>query len=250
MLSASLLKLPAPSAGRGARSHTGALDGAIVNAFGSGLGALLIAIGSAAVIAPSALEAQAFNYPSLQLPTASTRDYTAAIAGGGGTTAIFQWREGAGPGMHLGLDAGIADPRGSGSLLLFLGGSGGKELLRAQGDQPLDLLGTAGIGVAFGNGNTFLRVPVGVSIGHTFPLDDGMSITPYMHPRVSLDVCGCKRDSGDKTEVTLNFDLGANFQVNKQFALRVAGVFSGSDRYGSGNAFSVGFIWTPAALAR
>ena len=122
--------------------------------------------------------------------------------------------------------------------------------MRAQGDQPLDLLGTAGIGVAFGSGNTFVRVPVGVSIGHRFPLDDGMSITPYMHPRVSLDIFSGKGVQSDKTEVTLNFDLGANFQVNKQFALRVAGVFSGSDRYGSGNAFSVGFNWTPAALSR
>ena len=213
-------------------------------------GALLVAIGAAGALVPNVARAQAFNYPSLQLPTASTRDYTAAIAGGRGTTALFQWREGAGAGMHLGLDAGIADPPGRGGLVLFVGGSGGKELLRASGDQPLDLLGTVGVGVAFGSGNSLVRVPVGVSIGHTFPLDEGMSITPYVHPRVSLDILNRKAAGSDNTEVTLNFDLGANLQVNRQFALRVAGVFSGSDQYGSGNAFTVGFNWTPSALAR
>lgn len=213
-------------------------------------GALLVAIGAAGALVPNVARAQAFNYPSLQLPTASTRDYTAAIAGGRGTTALFQWREGAGAGMHLGLDAGIADPPGSGGLVLFVGGSGGKELLRASGDQPLDLLGTVGVGVAFGSGNSLVRVPVGVSIGHTFPLDEGMSITPYVHPRVSLDILNGRATRSDNSEVTLNFDLGANLQVNKQFALRVAGVFSGSDQYGSGNAFTVGFNWTPSALAR
>lgn len=238
MPSVSLLKLPAPLARTTTRSRAAVSR------------ALMLALGTAALVAPKVVVAQAFNYPSLQLPTASTRDYTAAISGGGGTTAIFQWREGAGAGMHLGLDAGIADPQGGGSLLLFVGGSGGKELLRAKGDQPLDLLGTAGIGVAFGSGNSFVRVPVGVSIGHTFPLDEGMSITPYMHPRVSLDIFSGKGARSDNTEVTLNFDLGANLQVNKQFALRVAGVFSGSDRYGSGDAFAVGFNWTPAALSR
>ncbi len=213
-------------------------------------GALLVAIGAAGALVPNVARAQAFNYPSLQLPTASTRDYTAAITGGRGTTALFQWREGAGAGMHLGLDAGIADPSGSGGLVLFVGGSGGKELLRASGDQPLDVLGTVGVGVAFGSGNSLVRVPVGVSIGHTFPLDEGMSITPYVHPRVSLDILNGKAPRSDNTELTLNFDLGASLQVNKQFALRVAGVFSGSDQYGSGNAFTVGFNWTPSTLAR
>jgi len=242
MLCASMLKLPARSARDAVVSRSSSIGTAVC--------ALLFATGGAALVAPSRLAAQAFNYPSLQLPTASTRDYTAAVAGGAGTTAFFQWREGAGAGRHLALDAGIADPRGGGSLLLFLGGSGGKELLRAAGDQPLDVLGTAGIGVAFGSGLTSIRVPVGASVGHTFPLDEGMSITPYMHPRVSLDIFSGKGESSGNTEVTLNFDLGANLQVNKQFALRVAGVFSGADRYGNGNAFSVGFNWTPAALAR
>ncbi len=197
------------------------------------------------------LEAQAFNYPSMQLPQTSTRDYTAAISGGDGTTALFQWREGWKPGRHLQLDLGLADRKGSDNLLLFVGGSFGQELVRATGDQPLDLLLSAGVGTAFGSGVSLVRVPVGVSIGHTFELDQGMSLTPYLHPRASLDLCStCGPRRNGRSELSLNFDLGANFQVNREFALRVAGSFSGSDLVGTQDSFAIGFNWTPQPLVR
>lgn len=193
--------------------------------------------------------AQAANYPSLQLPTASTRDYTAAIASGSGTLAVFQWREGAGPGMHLGLDVGVADYKNSNNLTVFVGGSLGRELLRASGDQPLDLMLTGGVGVGFGGGLTIFRVPVGVSIGHTFKLDEGMSLTPYVHPRLSIDLCNeCGPRDHNRSDVSLNFDLGANFQVSRQFAVRAAASFTGSDIFGE-DSFALGFNWTPSALS-
>ncbi len=213
------------------------------------LRAMVLALVAITSALPAAARAQAFNYPSLQLPTASTRDYTAAIAGGRGTTLLFQWRERAGDGAHFGLDAGLADSK-SRSTMVFVGASGGKELLRATAEQPLDVLATGGVNIAFGSGASLLRVPVGASIGHTFDLERSMTITPYVHPRLSLDVCGdCSASKGNKSEVSLNFDLGANLQVSREFALRIAGVFSGSDLIGSGDAFTVGFNWTPAALS-
>ena len=201
-------------------------------------------------VAPTTrLSAQAANYPSLQPPTASTRDYTAAIASGSGTLAIFQWREGAGPGMHLGLEAGLADYRGTDNLTLFVGGSLARELLRAGGDQPLDILLTGGAGAGFGGGSTVFRLPVGVSIGHTFPLEQGMSLTPYIHPRVSLDICNdCGSGKNNRSEASLNFDLGVNFQVNPRFAVRAAGSFTGSGFYPD-DSFAVGFNWTPSVLS-
>lgn len=211
-----------------------------------GLSALIVVTGAA----PSAF-AQAFNYPSLQLPTASTRDYTAALTGGAGTTVLFQWREGWGARRHVQLDLGIADRKGSEKLLLLVGGSYGRELVRANGEQPLDMLFTVGAGAAFGSGVTLLRVPVGISIGHTFDVDSGMSITPYVHPRLSFDVCSsCGARNKSRSELSLNFDLGANFQVNREFALRVAGSFSGSDLLGTEDTFAVGFNWTPRPLVR
>jgi len=193
--------------------------------------------------------AQAANYPSLQLPTASTRDYTAAIASGSGTLALFQWREGAGAGMHLGLDAGVADYSGRSNLTVFVGGSLGREMLRATNEQPLDVMLTGGVGVGFGGGSTVFRVPAGVSIGHTFRLEQGMSLTPYAHPRLSIDICDdCGTTGSNRSEVSLNFDLGVNFQVNRQFGVRAAASFSGSDFFGD-DSFALGFNWVPSLLS-
>ncbi|HEY0931046.1 MAG TPA: hypothetical protein VGE27_14070 [Gemmatimonas sp.] len=218
------------------------------------------AIGIAAVLASAtapALGAQAFNYPAMQTPRASERDYTAAVAAGSGTSVYFQWREGVGNGtMHWQLDAGLADPKGRIDPLLFLGGGIGKELVRATDDQPLDVLLTAGAGAAFGNG-TFFRIPVGASIGHTFPLEEGMAITPFVHPRASIVYCSTCQPSvipngrgRSKSTASLHIDLGADWRVNPQFALRLAASFGGSDILGSDDTVGVGLNWTPAALRR
>lgn len=197
------------------------------------------------------VHAQASNYPSLQVPTASTRDYTAAVSSGSGTVAMFQWREGWSRGRHWQLDGGLIDRKGSGNLSLFAGGGIGHELTRATKDQPLDVLLTAGVGAAFGGGSTVVRIPVGASIGHTFPLEQGMSVTPYVHPRASIDVASNGgRNGGGQSEVSLNFDLGVSFTVNPQFAVRAAAAFTGSEVAGGQDSFAIGFNWTPAGLSR
>ena len=58
------------------------------------------------------------------------------------------------------------------------------------------------------------------------------------------------RSGGSQSEVSLNFDLGVNFQVNAQFAVRGAAAFTGSDLGGAQDTFAIGFNWTPAPLAR
>ena len=164
---------------------------------------------------PPLRSARAFNYPALQTPSASVRDYTGALVAGAGTTLLFQWREGAAPGMHWQFDGGFADPKGPADPLLFLGAALGKEIVRASGDQPLDVLLTAGTGASFGNGS-WVRIPIGASIGHTFPLEDAMSLTPFVHPRVSIDYCSTCRGSAiggrgrSKSTASLNFDFGAH----------------------------------------
>jgi hypothetical protein len=203
------------------------------------------------IAAPRVVTAQASNYPSLQIPTASVRDYTGAIASGFGTSLIFQWREGVGSDMHLGLDVGLTDRKGSENLLGFFGGSIGSELLTAAGEQPLDLLLTGGLGMAFGGSATIIRVPVGASVGHTFELDEGMALTPYVHPRVSLDFCSdCGRRGDRRSELSLNFDVGVDFRATRQLSVRVAGVFSGSDFFGNDDAFAIALNWRPASAGR
>jgi hypothetical protein len=225
----------------------------ITDAKGRGMRRVVSAVGVCAAVGllPQGAGAQAFNYPSLQLPTASTRDYTGALVGGTGTTALFQWREGWTPTRHWQLDLGMADRKHGNGLMLFAGAFVGQELTRATDDQPLDLMFTVGGGAAFGDGVTLIRVPVGLSLGHTFELEQGMSLTPYLHPRLSFDSCSsCSSKGRGKSEVSLSFDVGVNYQVNREFAVRLAGSFSGSDLIGTEDTFGIGLNWTPAPLIR
>jgi hypothetical protein len=167
---------------------------------------------------------------------------------------LGQWREGINSTLHAGLDAGVADfGEGRGSLGLFVAGNLGKQLVRARSDMPLDLLLTAGVGVALGDGFRTLRIPVGVSAGHRFDLDGGMALTPFVHPRASLDFSSVSirggRRASDNT-VSIDFDLGVDWELNKNVSFRVAGLFTGSDFASSDNGFAIGLVWRPNGLAR
>ncbi|MCC6928859.1 MAG: hypothetical protein IT359_07700 [Gemmatimonadaceae bacterium] len=201
------------------------------------------------VLSPTQLSAQAWAYPSFQPPVTATREFNFGIADGrdAGTSVLFQWREGFGSRAQLSLDFGIADPEAKGvDNVAFIGGQYAYQLTKSTPDVPLDFLLTAGAGLAFGN-KTTLRVPVGVSIGHRFPLEGGLALTPYVHPRVSLDFCGgCK---SEESQVGINFDVGANFELTRALAIRGSAFFGGSDRFGD-DGIGLSLVWTPPGLKR
>lgn len=211
----------------------------------------LVLIGAASIV-PHTLSAQALNYPALQVPSVATRDYTGAVVGSRGTMMMFQWREEITREMHVGFDLGLYDPNRSGARTAIFGAANlGKDLMRATGEQPLDLLLTAGVGLSIASGRTGFRVPLGVSMGHTFELDEGMAVTPFVHPRVSIDLCSsCSSRGRSQTDVSLNFDVGASFDFNRRLSARVSALFSGADQFGAGDAIAVGFTWTPDGLRR
>jgi hypothetical protein len=215
-------------------------------------GMALMAGAASLMLTSATLSAQAFSYPSMQLPTVSNRDYTFAVAASKGTVALFQWREGINDDFHFSIDGGIGDPEGRNNSLMAFGAAAlGAQLLRANKEQPLDLLLTGGFGLALGGGATLVRMPVGVSMGHRFPLDAGMAITPYVHPRVSLDLCtSCTSRNTNNSELSLNFDMGVNFEVSPKFAVRMAGSFSGSELLGRNDSFAIGINWIPMPLKR
>jgi hypothetical protein len=116
---------------------------------------------------------------------------------------------------------------------------------------PLDFLGTAGVNFAFGDGGNIVRIPFGVSIGHRFPLEDNFAITPYVHPRVSIDVCSdCGPDNDNETDLGIDFDLGVNFEVTRQLSFRVSALFGGSDTFGDSDGFGLSLAWTPPGLSK
>ncbi|MBC8086467.1 MAG: outer membrane beta-barrel protein [Phycisphaerae bacterium] len=198
-----------------------------------------------------ALAAQAYSYPSMQIPLVSNRDYTAAVSVAKGTAAFFQWREGINSEWHFSLDAGLGDPEGRNNDLVAFGGGGvAAQVLRSTSEQPLDLLVTGSFGVAVGAGQTVVRLPVGVSMGHRFPFEGGVSLTPYIHPRLSFDRCyDCNGNNRNSSEVSVNFDVGLSFEVSPKFAIRASGSFSGSDIVPRNDAFALGFNWIPSPLS-
>jgi len=72
-----------------------------------------------------------------------------------------------------------------------------------------------------------------------------MALTPYAHPRVSIDVCG---DCGDEIDLNINFDLGVNFEITPTVALRASVLLSG-DRFAD-DAFGISLAITPRGLSR
>src|SRR5262245_36358555 len=111
----------------------------------------------------SSLLAQYYAYPSFQPPAAMWREYNFGFADGqnGGTTLIFQWREGLNSKLHLQFDAGLADAGSpNADARLIIGGGVVRQLKLASDDLPLDMAITAGIGGSFGSSTSFLRTPV------------------------------------------------------------------------------------------
>ena len=66
--------------------------------------------GAAVALSASAASAQAWHYPTLQVPTISSRDFSVLVAGGGdyGTSFVGQWREGLAPDVMVNFDVGLA----------------------------------------------------------------------------------------------------------------------------------------------
>lgn len=212
----------------------------------SSIVAALVA-GVAVVTLAGTAGAQAWHYPAFQPPTISTREFTFAVSGGGdyGTAGVAQWREGIGPNTHLAFDLGFDSPTGN-STLFMLGGGIGQRLMRATHETPIDVILTAGLYGAFSSDISYIRIPVGVSAGHRFPLQGGMSITPYIAPRLSIDACAsaCR---GRGTDLDVNFDVGLDWELNPVLSLRGAMTVGsvGSDIFGSQTSFGIGLAFRP-----
>lgn len=192
------------------------------------------------VVAAAPAGAQAWHYPAFQPPAVATREFNFGIAGSDvyGTTGLAQWREGIGPDTHLGLDVGFASPD-HGSTGFLLGGSIGQSVMHATQQTPIDILFTGGLYGMFSGDLSLLRIPFGVSVGHRFPIQGTpMALTPFAHPRLSVDACISDCGDEDKTKLKVDFDLGLDWAITRQLSLRgaltVGGVWVGSSETGFG----------------
>ncbi|HEY2897972.1 MAG TPA: hypothetical protein VGJ12_12610 [Gemmatimonadaceae bacterium] len=214
-----------------------------------------VAIACAALaFGASTASAQAWHYPTLQTPEISTRDFTFLVAGGGdyGTSAVAQWREGFAPDFMANFDVGVATPTDN---TKFLAGAGlGYLLMRSTQQTPIDLLLTGGLYGAFGS-QSFIRIPIGVVAGHRFPLAGNLALTPFVSPRLSVDVCASKcRPNPDfdgiGTNLKLDFDIGAGLDVTSSIGIRAALTIGGVSSGDSQTAFGVGLTYRPNMAPR
>ena len=208
-----------------------------------------VAIACAAVaFGASTASAQAWHYPTLQTPDISTRDFTFLVAGGGdyGTSAVAQWREGLASDVMVNFDVGIATPTDN---TMFLAGAGlGYSLMKSTKETPIDLLLTGGLYGAFGD-QSFVRIPVGVVVGHHFPIASNLVLTPFVSPRLSVDVCAssCR---GIGTDLKLNFDIGAALDVTRTIGIRTALTVGGVSAFDSRTSFGIGLVYRPNMAPR
>jgi hypothetical protein len=203
------------------------------------------------VLLSASASAQFYSYPAFQIPEIAQRDFNFAVADAGraGTSLLVQWREGLGQRQELRLDAGLVDVDGPGaSTHLILGGSWAYQLHNGSSDVPFALQLTLGAGGSFGDGQSLLRVPVGLSIGHRFALDGGVSIMPFAHPRLSLDRCSSCAGGDADTNMGVDVDLGVDVRVSPVIAFRAAFLLGGSDFQGKRDAVGLGLAWTPPSL--
>jgi hypothetical protein len=211
--------------------------------------ALIVAVSSAY---GTSAYGQYYAYPSFQPPRVSQREYNFAAADGddAGTSLVFQWREGIAQKTHLQLDAGFADPnapRADARLILGLGL--GHQVARASADMPLDLVATVGFGGSFVDGRSILRLPVGLSVGHRFEFDVPLSVTPYAHPRLSLDICSeCGGNGRRDSNLGVDVDIGVGVEISRSLELRASALFAGSDFFARDNSLGISLAWIPRGL--
>jgi hypothetical protein len=115
---------------------------------------------------------------------------------------------------------------------LVLGGRFRARLLTHSEDFPLDGALTVGFGAVFYDGDTVLRVPIGLSLGRRIDSgSSGLSFVPYLHPVLIPTF-----SEGDD-EMELALGLGLDIRLTRRFDLRVSG------SVGDLEGFAVSFAW-------
>jgi hypothetical protein len=199
----------------------------------------------------SPLRAQTMPLPALQLPEVSARDYTAALVGGGGTAALVQWREAVNGRTHWQLEGGLADVTGRSSPMVLLGIGAARSLQGTVPASPFQMLLTGGATLSVGGSASVVRVPVGVSVGRGIELEGGTRLTPFVHPRVSLDYCArCGVGEGSRSTVSINADIGAAWRFDPKWELLAAFSYTGSELVTRDETVTIGLRLVPEALKR
>ncbi len=195
----------------------------------------LLIVGALLVLPASAQAQIAWDTPLLVAP----RDMPGfglfvADVYGGGIGVIGTWRA---PQWNFGLRGGIAEgPDDDVGVLLGLDFEG--PIVAARPDFPLDVDWVVGAGIGVADGAA-VSVPLGLITGHTFDAD-GVLFTPYVSPRVVLDLLFGRDIPGeDDTDADLDLavDLGLDLRLTSNFMIRFGGTLGDRDGVAIGVVF-------------
>jgi hypothetical protein len=132
--------------------------------------------------------------------------------------------------FDLGLRGGVVDWKGEGTSLSV---GGEQRNPHSMGTAPIDLSLTAGAQVLAGDADGF-GGQVGLSFGHTF-VSPGLSVTPYIHPRVALiNHLGGNDDLDADLLGDIGVDLGFAPRLRVRFGASISDV--GAD-------WGIGLAW-------
>lgn len=187
----------------------------------------LLIIGTLLVLPASAHAQIAWDTPLLVAP----RDMPGfglfvADVYGGDIGVIGTWRA---PQWNFGLRAGIAEAHDADvGVLLGLDFEG--TITRASNEFPLDVDWVTGAGIGVSDGAA-VSIPLGLIAGHTFRAE-GALFTPYVSPRVVLDLLFGGDGPEDDTDANLDLavDIGLDLRLSPDFMIRFGGTLG--DREG------------------
>lgn len=155
-------------------------------------------------------------------------------ADGGDVGILGMWRQSGGQ-FDLGIRAGIGGR--SGDRTVLVGAEFAGDLVTRGQAQPFGVSWLVGAGASF-DGTTWLRIPAGVSIGIGIP-GPSFLVTPYVHPRLAIDIFSFDTADGDETNTELNIDvdIGADLRLGDSWTIRIGGTSGEVDAIGIGFAY-------------
>lgn len=175
------------------------------------------------------LAAQAWDAPAFFAPRAHDDIGIYAFVpehGDWGVEGI--WRQSGN--INLGVRAGLGDD------LVLVGAEfyGPLDLAAS----PLRFAWLVGVGAGF-NDVTLLRVPVGISIGTDLGSAETLQFTPYVFPRVALELAAVDVGDEEETSTDIGFalDLGADLALSPSLTLRVGATLADRNAFGAGVAY-------------
>jgi len=174
---------------------------------------------SALATVSTAAWAQATGTPSYNAPyRAFERSEIGIVVSfpNGGSTAFEGVYRRANGRFDLGFRAGILDTQGPGDAIILLGAEARQRVITHNTDFPLDGALVVGLGAWLVSDNSFLIIPVGLSLGRRIDVEgSAVSIVPYVQPTLSLLF-------GNGSDVGFTLGLGGDFRLTRSFDARIS----------------------------